>query len=155
ALLNFPHLSSKPGIVGFVGSAAVTAPRTVLPRLGPEAHLLWWYFATKGSVAHRISFVIHQAQFGGKNRFRGAIIWRDEISVRRHLGPSTVPGLYFAARSAFTRRPSSRLESDFTHASLTFFPADPARDAEGSRDRLAPVDAPRRHDPSGSCRHLC
>src|SRR6185437_15451083 len=47
-----------------------------LPRLGPRKPTFWRYFATKKTVAHQISFVTHQAQFGGKNRFRGAILWR-------------------------------------------------------------------------------
>ena len=39
-------------------------------------------------------------------------------------------------------------------APLPLLPADPARDAEGSGDRLAPADAARRHDPAGGGRHL-
>src|SRR5579871_1396939 len=53
--------------------------------------------------------------------------------------------------------PLSRLESnrsDTIHASLPLLPADPARDAEGSGDRLASADVARRHDPSGGGRHL-
>src|SRR5438094_4567408 len=35
------------------------------------------------------------------------------------------------------------------HASIQVFPADPARDPQGGRDRLAPADAARWHNPPG------
>src|SRR5665647_3709508 len=40
------------------------------------------------------------------------------------------------------------------HAPVPIFPADPARNAEGGGDRLAPLDAARRHDAAGGRRHL-
>src|SRR6185312_16407121 len=45
-------------------------------------------------------------------------------------------------------------ESEAPDAPVTLFPAHPARDAERSRDRLAPADAARRHDAAGSGRYL-
>ena len=56
----------------------------------------------------------------------------------------------------------SRPDPKAFHAFEPLFPAHPPRDAEGSRDRLAPADAARRHDPAGSgrastpgCRSAC
>src|ERR1051326_5723550 len=78
ALLNFPHLSLKPGLLPFWGRQRHRAYGLSSQDLDHESPPFWWFFATGRSVAHQISFVTHQAQFGGKNRFCGAIIWRDE-----------------------------------------------------------------------------
>ena len=53
--------------------------------------------------------------------------------------------------SAGSRPPSGIAPA---HASLPVFPADPARDPQGSRDRLAPAHAAGGHDPPGGGRHL-
>src|SRR3974390_279437 len=49
--------------------------------------------------------------------------------------------------------PSSNLKQFY--APVPLLPADSARNAEGGRYRLAPVDAARRYDAAGGGRHLC
>src|SRR5271170_6065699 len=81
-----------------------------------------------------------------KNSTKLAI--EDGLATQKALQP-----LYFWRRCGFTAAhadpPRLRI-----HAPFPLLPAEFTRDAEGGRDRLAPADAARRHDPPGGGRHL-
>src|SRR5215467_8777625 len=68
-------------------------------------------------------------------------------------------GCFFAPDPLSLQAPSAgrsnRTLLDLSHAPVLLLSANPARNAEGSRDRLAPSDAARRHGPLGSGRDLC
>src|SRR5205807_6736912 len=70
------------------------------------------------------------------------------------ITPPPPPSTLFPYTTLF-RSPTLAPRIGPRYASFPLLPADPARDAEGSRDRLAPADAARRHGPPGGGRHLC
>src|ERR1051326_8899316 len=161
ALLNFPHLSSETRIVGFVGPAAVTRAWGMsspdLDRGSPPLTAV----LRDGMKPSPSCFVCHPSDAIWRKKLfprRNNMTWRKQPgrwNVQRNPGAAGC-GVVFCRSIRFHSAPRARmLESDLLHASLPLLPADPARDAEGGRDRLAPADAARRHDPPGGGRHLC
>src|SRR5947209_18131994 len=94
------------------------------------------------------------------NRTARAATWRvgsapgRNPSIRQPLivGAWTAP-LSFRFRSGFTGSSFLRIP-EHAHAIVAVFSADPEGNSEGSRNRIAPPDAARRHDTAGSGRHL-
>ena len=89
------------------------------------------------TLAHQISFVTRWAQFGRKNRFRGAIKWRARTRELRYVKDGTGAGVVFSRPIRFhsarlsqhhsNRTPFMRLSRYFLPTEVDHLRGDPSK----------------------------